>query len=79
MDKDQTTELHDALDNAAGQAQLAVAALWELVEDEGVAEYRLRESPDLRVIAEATAAAMQKLARAQALVVRAVVAREKTQ
>lgn len=57
-------ELHDALMNAGLQVELAIAEV-----DKDAA---LDETPDLVKVAEAAAAAMQKLARAQTLVVRAV-------
>ena len=74
MDKEQATELYDALRNAALQMEVAFAGLVERVGEESD-ETKLRAEPDLRVIAEASSAAMQKLARAQSLIVRAVLSR----
>ena len=65
MDKAQATELYDALRNAALQMEVAFAGLVERVGEESD-ETKLRAEPDLRVIAEASSAAMQKLARAVA-------------
>ena len=75
MEKAQAQELYDALTNARRQMVTAQAALIVRVGEEPEQEsYVLRDAPYLRVVAEATAAAMQKLARAQSLVVRAVLA-----